>query len=201
MKFQVALTGGIGSGKSTVADLFANLGVDVIDTDTISRDLTLPGTAQFEEILKVFGDEMIGQDGRLSRDRLREKVFSDGASRAQLEGILHPAIRSEAILRAKSSMAAYVMLVVPLLVEKGGYDFADRILVVDCSPQVQIDRVMLRNGLSRKQVEAIISTQASREARQARADDLLSNENGLESLASQVAELHRQYLNMSKNVH
>lgn len=201
MVWVVALTGGIGSGKSTAADLFAKLGADVIDTDLIARELTVPGTAQYEEILKVFGDEVVEPDASLARDKLRDKVFADVDLLARLESILHPAIRSETVRRIKDSTAPYVMLVVPLLVEKGGYDFADRTLVVDCSPELQVERVIRRSGLSRDQVEAIMSSQATRETRISRADDLLLNENGLEALIEQVVHLHERYLEMAKIAH
>ena len=197
---RVALTGGIGSGKSTVADLFAKLGVYIVDTDVISRDLTMPGTKQYDEILNIFGNEVIGPDERLSRDKLREKVFKDDDARGRLEAILHPAIRLETRRRVKLASSPYVIIVVPLLVEVGGYDCANRTLVVDCDPQLQIDRVMKRSGLTRSQVEAIMATQATRDARRAQADDLLLNEGGLETLTLQVAQLHRRYLDMSKEV-
>lgn len=199
MTFVVALSGGIGSGKSTVADLFEKFGAEIIDTDAISRDLTRPGTEEYATILETFGDDVMDADGRLVREKLREKVFTDDSARRRLEAILHPPIRAEATRRLAESSAPYVILVVPLLIEKGGYDFADRTLIVDCSPERQIERVMQRSKLSRRQVESIMASQAPREVRRARADDVLANEDGLENLERDVETLHQRYLELSRS--
>jgi dephospho-CoA kinase len=198
MPFVVALTGGIGSGKSTVADLLQQQGATVVDTDVIARDLTTPGTTEFKAIIDQFGKEVLGDDGELAMDALRAKVFSDSSARLQLERILHPPIRAEAMRRAMSSNGPYVVLVVPLLVEKGGYEFVDRTLVVDCAPQLQVERVTRRSGLDSEQAQAIIRAQATREDRLSKADDVLVNEGSLDALTKQVEGLHRRYLAMSQ---
>ena len=194
--FTVGLTGGIGSGKSTVADFFAAHGVPVIDTDRIARAETAPGSPALSAIRAVFGEVVIQADGTLDRAALRHRVFADAAARHQLEAILHPPIR-QAVDKARAALTAapYVLIVIPLLVERGGYrDMLNRVLVIDCPEDLQIARVMARSGLTRNEVKAILATQASRAERLAIADDVIINTASSEALQEQVAVLHRRYL-------
>ena len=193
--FVVALTGGIGSGKSTVADAFAALGVPVIDTDIIARELTAPGGAALNPVREAFGDAVIQPDGSLDRAALRQRVFSDAAARLRLEAILHPLIR-RGVEQALSGLAArYALIVVPLLVETGDYrDVLQRILVVDCPESIQVERVMARSGLAREEVAAILAAQATQAERLAIADDVIANTATPEDLRAMVAALHQRYL-------
>ncbi|HYC47944.1 MAG TPA: dephospho-CoA kinase [Burkholderiales bacterium] len=193
--FRIGLTGGIGSGKSKAADLFAALGADVVDTDAISHELTAPGGAAMPLIRDAFGDEYVREDGALDRPRMRNLVFSDPAAKRALEGILHPLIRAESRRRIEASTAPYLLVVVPLLLETGAYrDMIDRILVVDCSESTQIARVRARSQLAEDEVRRIMTTQLPRAERLARADDVLSNDADIETLRSNVEVLHRRYL-------
>lgn len=192
--FTVGLTGGIGSGKSTVADCFAAHGVPVIDTDVIARDLTAPGGAALEAIRSAFGETVMRADGGLDRAALRRRVFADSGDRRRLEAILHPRIR-RAVEQARAALtASYVLIVIPLLVETGGYrDLLNRVLVVDCPEELQVARVMARSGLAHDEVTAILAAQAGRAERLAAADDVIVNTASPEALRSQVAALHRRY--------
>ncbi len=192
--FIVGLTGGIGSGKSTVADLFAARGVTIVDTDVIAHELTAPGGGAIEAIRAVFGSSVIRADGALDRDAMRTRAFDDPDARRRLEAILHPMIRDESMRRIGAATGPYVLHVVPLLVESGGSAGRhDRVLVVDCPVDVQIERVGRRSGLDRQRVESILATQASREARLQAADDVIENSGGPEALDAQVEALHRRY--------
>ena len=196
--FTVGLTGGIGSGKSTVADLFADLGVPVIDTDVIARELTAPGNAALEAIHSDFGDAVLLPDGSLDRAVLRRMVFADADARHRLESILHPRIRQTVEQERAGLNAPYILLVIPLLVETGGYrDLLDRVLVVDCPEELQITRVIARNGLTRDEVLAILATQASRSERLAIADDVIVNTLAREALRTEVVTLNQRYLMLS----
>ena len=192
--FTVGLTGGIGSGKSTVADLFAGLGVPVVDTDVIARALTAPGGDALEAIRAAFGDAVMSADGSLDRAALRRRAFADTAARHQLEAILHPRIRA-AVAQALAQLdAPYALVVIPLLVETGAYrDVLNRVLVVDCPETLQIERVMARSGLAREEVEAILAAQAGRHARLAAADDVIDNTASRAGLQAAVAGLHARY--------
>lgn len=194
----VALTGGIGSGKTTVSDLFAELGAGVIDTDLLSRELTSPGSPALSEIATELGPGMLGPDGALDRTALRQRVFADPAARGRLEGILHPRIRSLMLERLAGLEAPYAVLVIPLLLETGQQVLADRVLVVDAPEQIRIDRVHRRSGLAESEIQAIIASQASRDQRLARADDIIDNSGGPERLRHQVEQLHRRYLTLSE---
>lgn len=196
--FIVGITGGIGSGKSTVERRFAALGVDIVDTDRIAHELSGPGGAAIEPIRADFGDAVITADGALDRDAMRALVFADDSARGRLEAILHPLIGAQSRARIAVASGPYTMLVVPLLVEKGNWKGrVDRVLVVDCPRETQIARVMARNGFERAQVEAILSAQASREERLAVADDVIDNGGEESSLDAAVDELHRRYLEMA----
>lgn len=193
--FVVGLTGGIGSGKSTVADLFAERGAGVVDTDVIAHELTAPGGAAIAAIRARFGDDVLRADGALDRDAMRARAFDDPQARRALEAILHPMIRDESERRIHASTGPYVLHVVPLLVESGGRAGRfDRVLVVDCPVSVQIERVRRRSGLSVERIESILATQASREARRAAADDVIDNGGDADALAPQVEALHRRYV-------
>ena len=193
--FTVGLTGGIGSGKSTVADLFAELGVPVIDTDVIARQLTVPGGAALEAIRAAFGEDVMLADGMLDRAALRRRVFADAAARRQLEAILHPRIRQMVEQSLATLDAPYALIVIPLLVETGGYrDVLGRVLVVDCPEALQVARVMARSGLARDEVDAILAAQAGRAERLAAADDVIVNDGSAAALRAEVAALHQRYL-------
>lgn len=195
--FAVGLTGGIGSGKSTVADLFAARGASIIDTDVIAHSLTAPGGAAMPAIVQAFGAEFADANGALDRTRMRALVFSDAKAKAALEAILHPRIRAGALAAAGAATGDYVMYAVPLLVESGTWrDRVSRVLAVDCREDVQIARVMARNNLSETQVRAIMAAQASRAERLAAADDVIDNNAGRDALAPQIDRLHAQYLHM-----
>jgi dephospho-CoA kinase len=193
--FVVALTGGIGSGKSTVADAFAALGVPVIDTDVIARELTAPGGAALNPVREAFGESVMQPDGSLDRAALRRRVFSDTEARLRLEAILHPLIRQRVEQALSGLTAHYALIVVPLLVETGAYrDVLQRILVVDCPELTQVERVMARSGFAREAVGAILAAQATRAERLAIADDVIANTATPEDLRAMVATLHQRYL-------
>lgn len=196
--YVVGLTGGIGSGKSTVADLFVAQGAALVDTDAIAHELTGPGGAAMAEISAAFGPEIVNPAGGLDRAAMRERVFADPAARQKLEAILHPMIRQISAERCKAADAPYVILAVPLLVESGTYrERCQRIVVVDCPENRQVERVMARNRMTAAEVEAIMATQASREERLAVADDVIVNDAGVDSLFSQVDALNSKYLKLS----
>ncbi len=197
--FAVGLTGGIGSGKSTVADLFAAHGVPLVDTDLIAHRITAPHGMAMPQIAAEFGDSFVAADGSLDRARMRALVFSDDGARKRLEGITHPLIRAETEREQREAQGPYVIVVVPLLVESGSWKTrVNRVLTVDCSVDTQISRVMLRNGFGREQVLAIIARQATREARLAAADDVIDNDNvPFDALNAQVDTQHRMYLSLA----
>ena len=192
--FSVGLTGGIGSGKTTVADLFAARGASVIDTDHIAHQLTVAGGPAIAAILARFGDRFLTPDGALDRARMREYVFADPAAKVSLEAILHPLIRVETERAAAQAGGAYLLFVVPLLVESGSWrERVSRVLVVDCPEQLQVERVMQRSALSDAQVRAIMATQVRREQRLAAADDVVVNDGKPAALVPQVDRLHALY--------
>jgi dephospho-CoA kinase len=192
--FVVGLTGGVGAGKSAVAGRFAERGVPIVDTDDIAHDLTAPGGAALPAVAARFGPAVVRADGALDRAALRRIVFGDAAARADLEAILHPLIRLEAGRRLDALSAAYVLLVVPLLVETGVCrERMQRVLTVECPEAVRIERVMARNGLTRNEVTAIVAAQASDAERRAVADDVLDNSGTPATLDAAVARLHARY--------
>jgi dephospho-CoA kinase len=196
--FVVGLTGGIGSGKSTVADLFVAAGAGLVDTDAIAHELTAPEGTAMPAIVAAFGAAVLTPAGALDRAAMRQRVFADPGARQQLEAILHPMIRQLSDARCLAATTPYVVLAVPLLVESGTYrERCDRIVVVDCPESLQVERVMARNGLVADQVRAIMAVQATRADRLAVADDVVVNDAGLTKLYEQVERLHLNYLRQS----
>jgi len=198
MPFAVGLTGGIGSGKTTVAELFAELGAGVVDTDEIARALTGPGQTAVGEIARRFGPQYVTADGALDRARMRKLAFEDAREKTDLESILHPLIRREAERRVANSTAPYVILVVPLLFESGAYQtLVRRVLVVDSDQETRIERVRRRNYLPREEILAIMASQIGQAERVRRADDVIRNDGDLAALEARVAALHRKYLDLA----
>jgi dephospho-CoA kinase len=194
-RFSVGLTGGIGCGKTTVADLFAARGAAVIDTDQIAHSLTAPQGAAMPAIVAEFGPGYATLDGALDRAKMRALVFSEPGARTRLEAILHPRIREATAAAALIATGPYVIFVVPLLIESGTWrERVARVLAIDCPEEVQVARVMARNGLAEAQVRAIMAAQVTRAQRQAAADDLIVNDDGIEALLPQVDRLHAFYL-------
>jgi dephospho-CoA kinase len=199
LAFSVGLTGGIGCGKTTVADMFAELGASTIDTDQIAHALTAPHGAAMPALLAEFGDAFATPEGALDRAKMRALVFSDATARARLEAILHPKIRDATAAAAAIAGGAYVIFVVPLLIESGSWrERVTRILAIDCPEEIQVARVMARSGLAEEQVRAIMAAQVTREQRRAAADDIIVNDDGIEALRPQVEILHAMYLSLSK---
>lgn len=195
----IGLTGGIGSGKTAVSDRFAALGAQVIDTDVLAHELTGPGAAGSQAIAASFGADMLTADGHLDRARMRELVFREPRARRQLQDLLHPLIRARAAQALQTAQGPYALLVVPLLAESPHFQaLCQRILLVDCSEEVQIARVMQRSGLTRAEVQAIMAAQASRSERQALADDIIDNSGMPEMLDAQVQRLHRYYFQLAQ---
>lgn len=190
----IALTGGIASGKTAVAKLFEQLGVPVLDTDRIARDVVEPGTTTLAKLVDTFGAEILDASGRLDRRRMRERVFANPQDRARLEAIVHPAIRAELARRSTNAGGVYQIHVIPLLVEGGRARDYDRVLVVDCPRELQLSRLMKRDGASEEQANAILAAQATREQRLAIADDVITNTGTFEDLEREVAALHEKYL-------
>ncbi len=197
MPYCVGLTGGIGSGKSSAARLFGALGAGIVDVDDISHALTKPGGAAIPEIREKFGVEFIAADGSMDRARMRERVFGDAAAKVRLEAILHPLINTAARAQVLGATQAYVILAVPLLLERNTYrDITQRVAVVDCTEQQQIDRTMRRSALSEAAVRAIMAAQLPRAQRLAGADDVLHNDGSEDDLRRQVAAYHTRYLEL-----
>jgi len=199
MTFVVGLTGGIGSGKSAAAEEFGRLGAAVVDADAIAHELTRAGGAAIDPLRRAFGDECLDDTGAMDRTRMRRVVFSDPDAKRRLEALLHPMIRAEADRRIAAADAPYVVHVVPLLLESAGYrKRVSRVLVVDCPPSVQIERVGRRSGLSAEDIQRIIDTQMPREMRLAAADDVIDNSGSVDALHKQVRALHERYLAMAR---
>lgn len=196
--YVVGLTGGIGSGKSTVAELFVEQGAALVDTDAIARELTAAGGAALPMLIAEFGQEISAPDGAMDREAMRRQVFADPSARTRLEGILHPLIRQISAERCRAATAPYVILAVPLLVESGAWrERCDRIVVVDCPESLQIARVMARNGLAADEVKAIMAVQATRQQRLAAANDVVVNDGARTKIYGQVKALHLKYLLLS----
>lgn len=196
----VGVSGGIGSGKSTVAERFSHLGAGVVDTDHVAHALTASRGGGIPEIRRAFGESVISADGALDRVAMRRRVFADPAERQRLEAILHPLIRAESRRQCEAAGSAYVLLLIPLLAEtrkSSTYSFLDRVLIVDCDEATQRARVMARNGLGEAEVSAIMATQASRASRLALADDVVVNDGPPEALDPQVEALHLLYQDLA----
>ncbi len=197
MPFCIGLTGGIGSGKSRAAALFAERGAAVVDTDAIAHELTRADGAAIPSLLATFGATVLAADGSLNRDAMRARVFSDPGERQRLEHVLHPLIREHARKQVLQSATPYVLLVVPLLLETGAYrDLVNRVLVVDCSESQQIARTMARSHLAEAAVRAIMAAQLPRAERLAQADDVIRNDGDIAHLQAQVLGLHQHYLQL-----
>lgn len=194
----IGLTGGIGSGKSTVSRLFANLGIPVIDTDTIAHDLVRAGQPALKKIVETFGASILTRDGELDRTTLRALVFDDPEQRQALEAILHPLIKQSALKQIEELHSDYCLLVVPLLIEKGWYTIVDRILVVDAPEEIQRQRVKQRNGIPDSQINAIMRQQATREQRLSHADDVIDNGKSIQHIELRVIELHQKYCDLAR---
>ncbi|AHE51175.1 dephospho-CoA kinase [Aeromonas hydrophila 4AK4] len=193
--YVVAITGGIGSGKTTVANQFAALGIEVVDADLIAREVVEPGTPALTAIASHFGPGILDEQGRLDRRVLRERIFSDPAAKSWLNALLHPIIRSEMLCQCAAASSPYCLLVVPLLVENRLTELADRVLVIDVDEATQIERTCRRDGVSREQAQAILASQASRSERLAMADDVLDNQSGTtETIRERILALHETYL-------
>ena len=194
----IGLTGGIGSGKSSVASILAALGAAVIDTDEIAHRLTAKGTPALAAIIDQFGPSYQLPDGNLDRDRLRKQVFSDHAAKEKLEKLLHPLIKQQVVSEMAKAQGPYLVLVIPLFFETGAYhDLVDRILVVDCDENQQISRTMSRSKLSAEEVRTIMTHQTPRAERIKQADDILSNRGNHADLEKHAQELHRHYLTLA----
>lgn len=196
----IGLTGGIGSGKSTAAKLFEQRGVAVLDTDVVARLVVAPGQPALEEIRAGFGEDVLTPKGELDRRAMRERVFKDATARQRLEAITHPQIRNYVRSWIASQNGPYCIVIIPLLLEKGWTELIDRVLVVDTSEEVQRQRTMQRDGMSRQDVDAIMATQVDRQARLAAADDILNNtEEDSDALQRQVETLHARYLKLAQH--
>jgi len=197
-QFIVGLTGGIGSGKTAVSDSFAELGIDIVDADLVSRIVVEPGTPALAAIAEHFGSDILTQDGQLDRAQLRAIIFKDPEAKHWLEALLHPLIAEEIQRQLQSISSPYGIFVSPLLIEAGQRLFCDRVLVVDVPESVQLERTMTRDSNDREQVERIIASQIIRQDRRAAADDILDNSQDLSTLKDRVAALHAQYLELAK---
>ncbi len=198
MTYAIGLTGGIGCGKTVAARFFADLGAGIIDTDTLSHELTRPGEPALLAIAAQFGKDFLLNDGSLDRTRLRRLIFSDAEAKKRLESILHPLIRQRVEEELARQTAPYTLVLVPLLLETGHYhDLVQRVLVVDCDVTQQITRVAARNGLSELEIRAIMAHQMTRGERLQRSDDTLDNCGEASALETQIAVLHRKYLTLA----
>jgi dephospho-CoA kinase len=194
---RIGLTGGIGSGKSAVASLLMTRGIPIIDTDEIAHRLVEPGLPAFDEIVRVFGQDILDANRRIDRDKLRERVFENAGERQRLEAILHPRIREMVREKLEALHAPYCILVVPLLIESGFIDLVDRVLVVDASEGVQIQRTVARSGLTEPEIRKIMAAQVSRAQRLQKADDVIDNNGDRKHLEKEVERLHQWYLSLA----
>lgn len=197
MAYVVGVTGGIGSGKTTVANLFAGKGIEVIDADVIARQVVEPGSEGLKAIAEKFGASMLNDDGTLNRGALRGHVFSHPEDKEWLNGLLHPKIRQEMITQTAQAKSPYCLLVIPLLVENGLQSLCQRVLVVDVSEATQVTRTTQRDQVPEEQVKNILAAQATRQQRLEAADDVIFNENDSKPLSEQIETLHHQYLSLA----
>ena len=195
--FVIGLTGGVGSGKSTVADAFSALGVPIIDADQLARELVAPGQAALDEIVAEFGKNSIMANGELDRDVMRQRIYADPAQKSRLESILHPRIRKRIRTLLAGINAPYTIVVIPLLLETNQTDLVDRILVIDIPEKEQLKRVAARDGLSDNAVMAIMNAQADRKTRLEVADDVIVNDQDISALTKHVQELHEHYMDIT----
>ncbi len=196
-KFVVGLTGGIGSGKTTVANLFGELGIDLVDADVVSREVVAKGAKGLTEIALHFGPGVLLEDGELNRAALREKIFNDPSAREWLNNLLHPLIRTEMLTQLQNATSAYAILVVPLLFENGLDRLVNCTLVVDISPELQIKRTTERDAVDAQQVKNIIASQASRDEKLSKADDVIDNQGDISALKEKVTALHNKYIKLA----
>ena len=192
--FTVVLTGGIASGKTAVSDCFLRLGVPVIDTDRIAREVVQPGQPALKKISEHFGPDYLDTKGRLDRRKMRKAIFADPAMKSRLEGILHPLIAERVLARVSEVEAPYCLLVIPLYVESKAYKWVNRVLVVDVSEETQLERVMARDQISPEHAQSILDAQSTRQQRLSLADDTIDNSGDLNELEEKVKKLHAQYL-------
>ena len=198
-KFIVGLTGGIGSGKTTVANLFAAQGITLVDADIVARDVVAQGSVGLKAIEAHFGAEILTPEGELDRAKLRQQIFNHPDEREWLNQLLHPMIRAEMLAQVEKATSAYVIMVVPLLFENGLDRLVNRTLVVDISPELQVNRTVKRDNVDVSQVNNIINSQCSRSEKLAKADDIIDNQGEISSLKRQVLALHQHYLQLSGN--
>jgi dephospho-CoA kinase len=191
--YKVGLTGGIGSGKSLVSELFSRLGVPVLDADDIVRELSVPGSPVMDEIINIFGNNIIDTSGNLNRSKLRHQIFSDEGLRNRLESIIHPHVFDMLNSKISEITSSYCILSIPLLLETGSQEFVDTILVIDCPVSLQVDRVCKRDGLSVQEVNNIINTQIPRVDRLDAANEVIVNDGDLKKVSDKVMELHLDY--------
>ena len=196
---RIGLTGGIASGKSTVADMFAALDIAIIDTDLIAREIVAPGEPALDEIRHEFGDSVFDDEGNLDRSAMRQIIFADPDAKARLESIMHPRIQAVTYERAASAGGRYQIIAVPLLTQSPIRDFVDRVLVVDCDEKTQIRRLVARDNESEGQARRMLAAQASRDERLEIADDVIRNDGDLEATLQQVQTLHHRYLAMTSS--
>lgn len=199
MTYKVALTGGIASGKTAISDMFAGLGVTVIDADVIAREVVAKGSEALQAIVEYFGDVVLKKSGELDRQQLRDTVFANEQDRLWLNNLLHPLIRNEMKRRQELADSVYSISVIPLLYESGQSKDYDRVLVVDCAEEVQLERLMARDHSTRQQAQSILDKQATRQQRLSIADDVIVNDSDLHSLKQSVITLDKQYRQLARN--
>jgi dephospho-CoA kinase len=198
MTLTIGLTGGIGSGKSTVAKLFENLGVPVYDTDAIAKELVQPGQSALQELTDKLGNDILTDNNELDRHALKQRIFENDEVRKLVEDILHPKIHQELLSKIKSCTAPYCIAVIPLLIEKNWQDTIDRVLVVDVSQEAQVARATSRDKVSKNLILQIIQSQVSRETRLDNANDIINNNGDQQQLVNQVKELHEKYMSLAR---